>query len=114
MTRGSVDTQHNVLSRETMPRTSPAQGLPLEDWSPLVHAVTLLLRHGRIPAAAHEQSRCPAATRAAPGTASQHHAMLGREGNRYRAALRDAQLPVAPERYHKALKKLSALQDKKG
>jgi hypothetical protein len=32
----------------------------------------------------------------------------------YRAAIQDAQLPVPPERYHKALKKLSALQNKKG
>jgi len=30
----------------------------------------------------------------------------------YRAAIRDAQLPVAPERYRKALKKLSTLQKK--
>jgi hypothetical protein len=30
----------------------------------------------------------------------------------YRAALRDAQLPVAPERYSRAIKKLSALQKK--
>jgi hypothetical protein len=30
----------------------------------------------------------------------------------YRAAIRDAQLPVAPERYRKAIKKLSALQKK--
>jgi len=30
----------------------------------------------------------------------------------YRAAIRDAQLPVAPERYRKAIKKLSTFQKK--
>jgi hypothetical protein len=30
----------------------------------------------------------------------------------YRAAIRDAQLPVAPERYRKAINKLSALHKK--
>ena len=32
----------------------------------------------------------------------------------YRAALRDSQLPTPPERYDKAMKKLSAPQNKKG
>ncbi|MEO8735947.1 MAG: hypothetical protein ABI380_05350 [Edaphobacter sp.] len=31
----------------------------------------------------------------------------------YRAAIRDARLPTPPERYHKAFRKLSDLQDKK-
>jgi hypothetical protein len=32
----------------------------------------------------------------------------------YRAALRDSQLPAQPERYRKAMEKLSALRNKKG
>jgi hypothetical protein len=31
----------------------------------------------------------------------------------YRAALRDSRLPIPPERYNKAMKKLSALQNEK-
>ena len=31
----------------------------------------------------------------------------------YRAALRDSQLPIPPERYNKAMKKLSDLQNEK-